>query len=246
MGAPATVSRTCSGGLTMTKKVAILQSNYVPWKGYFDLIRSVDEFILYDEVQYTKNDWRNRNRIKTQAGVQWLSIPVRQERLEQKISETRVADSRWAARHWRAIANSYARARYFGRYAPAMEAWYREAGTLENLTDINAHFIRVVCAALGIDTHITSSCDYEIQGDRVERLVGICRQAGADVYLSGPAARDYLDETRFAKAGIRVEWMRYDGYPEYPQVFPPFEHGVTILDLLLNVGPEHAAFMKAL
>jgi hypothetical protein len=229
----------------VTKKVAILQSNYVPWKGYFDLMRAVDEFIVYDEVQYTKNDWRNRNRIKTQAGVQWLSIPVRQERLEQKISETRVADSRWAARHWKAIANSYARARYFEHYAPMIEGWYLEAGECELLSDINVLFIREICATLGITTSITSSRDYNLQGDRVERLVDICRQAGADVYLSGPAARDYLAEACFAEAGMRVEWMRYDGYPEYAQLFPPFEHGVTILDLLLNVGPEHAAFMKA-
>ncbi|WOD18651.1 WbqC family protein [Paraburkholderia kirstenboschensis] len=228
----------------MTKKVAILQSNYVPWKGYFDLIRAVDEFIVYDEVQYTKNDWRNRNRIKTQAGVQWLSIPVRQEQLEQKISETRIADRRWAAQHWRTISNTYARARYFGRYAPTIEAWYGEACACDLLSDINALFIRAVCAELGIATRITSSRDYDLQGDRVERLVSICRQAGAAVYLSGPAAREYLDEARFAEAGIRVEWMRYDGYPEYPQLFPPFEHSVSILDLLLNVGPEHAAFMK--
>lgn len=229
----------------MTKRIAILQSNYVPWKGYFDMIRTVDEFILYDEVQYTKNDWRNRNRIKTQAGAQWLSIPVRQERLEQKISETRVADSRWSARHWKAIANSYARARYFERYAAMVQSWYAKASEFELLTDINTHFIRTVCATLGITTHITSSWEYELQGNRVERLINICRQAGADVYLSGPAARDYLDESCFNKEGIRVEWMSYDGYSEYPQLFPPFEHSVTILDLLLNVGPEHAAFMRA-
>ena len=228
----------------MTRKVAILQSNYVPWKGYFDLIRSVDEFILYDEVQYTKNDWRNRNRIKTQTGVQWLTIPVRQDRLGQKISETRVVDSRWAARHWRTVVNNYARAPHFEKYAAMVEAWYSEAGACELLSDINAFFIREVCAIFGITTHITSSRDYELEGDRVERLVGICRQAGADIYLSGPAASDYLDETLFTNAGVRVEWMQYDGYPEYPQLFPPFAHGVSILDLLFNVGPEHAAFMR--
>ncbi|MGM3275645.1 WbqC family protein [Ralstonia sp. 24A2] len=229
----------------MTKKIAILQSNYVPWKGYFDLIRTVDEFILYDEVQYTKNDWRNRNRIKTQSGVKWLSIPVRQERLEQKISETRVVDSRWAALHWKSIAGNYARAPYFGQYAAMVEAWYGEAAACELLSDINALFIRAICTTLGITTRITSSRDYDLSGDRVERLVSICKQADADVYLSGPAARGYLDETRFTEVGMRVEWMSYDGYPEYPQLFPPFEHGVTILDLLFNVGPEHAAFMKA-
>jgi len=226
------------------KKVAILQSNYVPWKGYFDLMRAVDEFVLYDEVQYTKNDWRNRNRIKTQAGIQWLSIPVRQDWLEQKISETRIADPRWAVRHWRTISNNYARARYFQQYATVVEAWFRQAGEFEFLSDINAFFIRSICAALSIATSVTSSREYALEGDRVARLINICRQANADVYLSGPAARGYLDEARFAEAGIGVEWMRYDGYPEYPQLFPPFEHGVSILDLLLNVGPDHAAFMQ--
>lgn len=229
----------------MTKKIAILQSNYIPWKGYFDLIREVDEFILYDEVQYTKNDWRNRNRIKTQTGAQWLTISVRHDRLEQKISETRVADSRWAVRHWRTIANNYARAAYFEKYAAMVEQWYIEASGCELLSDINAFFIRKVCATLDITTHITSSRDYELEGDRVERLVGICGQAGADVYLSGPAASDYLDESLFTNAGVCVEWMHYDGYPEYPQLFAPFAHGVTILDLLFNVGAEHAAFMRA-
>lgn len=229
----------------MTRKIAILQSNYVPWKGYFDLIRAVDEFILYDEVQYTKNDWRNRNRIKTQTGLQWLTIPVRQDRLGQKISETRVVDSRWAARHWRTITTNYGRARYFEKYAPMVEAWYSEAGASELLSDINALFIREVCAALGIRTQITSSRNYELEGGRVERLVSICRQAGANVYLSGPAANNYLDETLFSDAGVSVEWMHYDGYPEYPQLFPPFAHGVSILDMLFNAGTEQAAFMRA-
>jgi hypothetical protein len=209
------------------------------------MIRAVDEFVLYDEVQYTKNDWRNRNRIKTRTGVQWLSIPVRQETLTQKICETRVSDPRWALRHWKAIANNYARAACFDRYAPIVENWYRDVSDMSHLSDINAYFIRAACATLGITTRITPSSDYDAAGDRVGRLVNICGQAGANVYLSGPAARNYLDEERFATAGMGVEWMQYGGYTEYPQLFPPFEHAVTILDLLLNVGPEYSAYMKA-
>jgi hypothetical protein len=226
------------------KKVAILQSNYVPWKGYFDLIAAVDEFVIYDEVQFTKNDWRNRNKIKTRNGVEWLTIPVRQERLEQKISETKVIDGRWSLKHWKAIANSYARAQYFKLYAPVIEDLYSRAGQLEFLSEINLLFIQRICELLTITTKITSSRQYDLSGDRVGRLVSVCGQVGAGTYLSGPAAKSYLDESLFDASGIRVEWMSYDGYAEYPQLFTPFEHGVTILDLLFNAGPQSKSYMK--
>ncbi|MFC5430159.1 WbqC family protein [Paraburkholderia denitrificans] len=226
------------------KKVAILQSNYIPWKGYFDLIAAVDEFVIYDEVQFTKNDWRNRNRIKTRNGSEWITIPVQQERLDQKISETRVLNERWAVKHWKAIANNYARAPYFAHYAGAVEALYRQAGQLEWLSEINLLFIRKLCDLLGVTTNITSSRDYDLSGDRVARLVSVCCQAGANIYLSGPAAKSYLDERLFAAAGVGVEWMSYDGYPEYEQLHAPFEHGVTVLDLLFNAGPQCKTYMK--
>ncbi|ULX54810.1 hypothetical protein A9P79_23415 [Cupriavidus taiwanensis] len=227
------------------KTVAILQSNYIPWKGYFDLLAAVDEFVIYDEVQYTKNDWRNRNKIKTCNGTQWLSIPIRQERLRKKISETRVSDSRWAAKHWKALANNYAKAPYFRRYAEVIEEAYLRAGRLELLSEINLLFIRTVCSLLAIETSITSSSDYELVGDRTMRLADICQQASAHLYLSGPAAREYLDETVFAAKGIRVAWMDYSGYPAYDQLFPPFDHSVSILDLLFCTGPAAKEYMKA-
>ncbi|MDR5779080.1 WbqC family protein [Caballeronia sp. LZ065] len=230
--------------MTAMKKVAILQSNYIPWKGYFDMIAAVDEFVIYDEVQFTKNDWRNRNRIKTRNGGEWITIPVQQERLDQKISETRVLNGRWAVKHWKAIANNYARAPYFAQYADVLEALYRQAGQLEWLSEINLLFIRTICNLLGVTTNITSSRDYDLSGDRVARLVSVCCQADAQVYLSGPAAKNYLDEALFAAAGVGVEWMSYDGYPEYPQLHAPFEHGVTVLDLLLNTGPHYKTYMK--
>jgi hypothetical protein len=226
------------------KKVAILQSNYIPWKGYFDLIAAVDEFIVYDIAQFTKNDWRNRNKIKTRTGPQWITIPVRQEKFYQTISETRNADSRWSGKHWIMLTHSYSRAPHFRTYASCIEAIYQEAGELKFLSEVNLLFIRKVCALLGIATKITSCADYEVSGDRVERLVGICRQAGASAYLSGPAAKDYLDETLFSNAGIALEWMDYSGYPVYDQLFPPFDHSVSILDLLFNVGPDAPGFMK--
>jgi hypothetical protein len=219
------------------KTVAILQSNYIPWKGYFDLIASADEFVLLDDVQFTKNDWRNRNRRKAPGGPRWLSIPVRHERLEQSIAETRVADRRWAVKHWKTLAQCYARARCFDAVAPYLEDLYRRAAELELLSAINQLFIKAVCARLGITTRIRLAGEFTTSNDRIGRLLEICTQTGATEYLSGPAAQDYLDPAAFAAAGIAVRWMQYDGYPEYEQPHPPFSHQVSIVDLLLCTGP---------
>jgi hypothetical protein len=222
-------------------RVAILQSNYLPWKGYFDLLNCVDDFIFYDEVQYTKNDWRNRNRIKTAQGGQWLTIAVRQERLSQKISETRVSDPAWAARHWRTLTQAYGRAPYFERYGPALEQLY--AADEQLLSAINQRFIRAVCGWLGIRTRLHSAADFAVAGDRTARLVQLVQAVGGTEYVSGPAAAAYLDAEQFAQAGIALTWMSYEGYPEYPQLHGPFEHRVSVLDLLLNTGPEAPRYM---
>ena len=219
------------------KKVAILQSNYIPWKGYFDIIGTVDEFILYDDVQYTKNDWRNRNLIKTSAGLQWLTIPVRQESLEQKICETTIAQTNWARKHWNAIGICYGRAPFFRQYRDFFAALYLDCHE-ELLSRINYRFLTAIADLLKIKTRISWSMDYQFSGDRTERLVDLCRKVGATAYLSGPAARDYLNEQLFRDAGIGVSWMSYAGYPEYPQAYPPFVHGVSIVDLIMNTGPD--------
>ena len=208
------------------KKVAILQSNYIPWKGYFDMIASVDEFIIYDDVQFTKNDWRNRNKIKTNTGVQWISIPVRHERLDQKISETKVSDRRWADKHWKTIKQNYSRADGFSIYASVIADTYQQAAELDYLSDINLLFIRTICKLANIQTAIKLCTDYELTGDRVARLVNLCQQASANVYVSGPAAKTYLDEDVFSKSDIVVNWMDYSDYRVYSQLYPPFEHGV--------------------
>ena len=226
------------------KKVAILQSNYIPWKGYFDMIAAVDEFIIYDDVQFTKNDWRNRNKIKTPNGVQWLSIPVRQEKLDQKISETRVSDQRWADKHWKTISQNYSRADNFKTYSAILHETYQKAAELELLSEINLLFIRTLCQLANITTTISLCTQYQMEGDRINRLVNLCRQASATTYLSGPAAKAYLDEKAFADAGMNVAWMDYSGYPEYPQLYPPFEHGVSMIDLLFNTGTNVSSYMK--
>jgi hypothetical protein len=228
----------------MSKTVAIVQSCYVPWKGYFDLIAAADEFVLYDDAQYTRQGWRNRNMIKTPAGPAWLTIPV--ERGFQPIKDTRIADPRWSVKHWKSIRQNYAGAAHFGDAGELIGRLYAEVGGMSRLSDVNYHFLAGLCAALGIATKLTWSMDYELLGDRSERLANLCRQAGATRYLSGPAARAYLDLDHFARAGISVSFFDYSDYREYRQLFPPFVHNVSMIDLLLNEGFAARSFMKVI
>lgn len=227
----------------MAKKIAILQSNYLPWKGYFDIIGLVDEFVIYDEVQYTKNDWRNRNKIKTDSGVKWLTVPVYQKSLSQKISETEISDKRWAAKHWNSLKTYYSKAPCFKECKDVFEEFYNLCPyTL--LSQINTSLIRIICEFLEIKTIITQSTSYPTVGNPTEKLIAVCKQASAEVYLSGPAGRNYIDVNLFEQEGITIEWMDYSHYPEYPQLHPPFEHSVSIIDLIFNTGHHSAQFMK--
>jgi len=227
------------------KTVAIVQSCYVPWKGYFDLIHSADAFVLYDDVQYTRRDWRNRNRIKTAAGTHWVTIPVNVKgRYHQNICDVTVSDPDWAIQHWKSIRHAYSRAPYFAQYAAELDALYCECNET-SLSAINERFLRAMCAWFNIQTPIKRSDEFSLPDERTERLIEICRQMDATHYLSGPSAKAYIDETRFSDAGIDVVWMDYDGYPEYPQLFGPFVHEVSVLDLVLNTGPDAPRYMKS-
>lgn len=227
------------------KRVAISQSNYIPWKGYFDLINRVDEFILYDDMQYTRRDWRNRNNIKTPAGTAWITIPVEVSgKYYQKIRETAIFDTSWPRQHLTAISQNYKKARYFNQYKSFLESLYLDTSERE-LSRVNHRFLSAFCALLGITTKITWSMDYRLIEGKTERLVDLCKQAGATEYVSGPAAKDYMDETLFREAGIALVYMDYSGYPKYEQLYPPFEHGVSIIDLVLNTGPDATQYMKS-
>jgi len=225
------------------KRIAILQSNYVPWKGYFDLIASVDEFVLYDDMQYTRRDWRNRNRIKTPAGLQWLTVPVQVKgRFEQSIRDTRIDGSTWAERHWRALELNYRRAPAFEITAAWLEPLYRRRWT--HLSALNRALIEAVCAQLHIATRLSNSWDYARVDGRSERLASICEQADAQIYVSGPSARGYLDETVFACRGIEVAWFDYGPYREYSQLWGAFEHQVSVVDLLFNADGEAPVLVR--
>lgn len=216
------------------KKIAILQSNYIPWKGYFSIIKEVDAFVIYDEVQFTKNDWRNRNKIKTPHGLQWLTIPVKQKTLHQKIYETEVVDQIWKRKHLNSLRLNYSKAACYNNSISKVEELFSFESNL--LTEVNVHFLNGICKLLNINTPIIDSRELNLVGDKNEKLIDACNKMGATSYLSGASAKEYINLDAFKANGIEVEWMDYSKYKDYPQLFPPFEHGVSILDMIFNIG----------
>lgn len=230
--------------LQALKKVAIVQSNYIPWKGYFDLIAAVDEFILFDDMQYTRRDWRNRNKIKTPNGIQWLTVPVVVKgKYDQKIHETEIDGSSWSAVHWKSLELNFGRCEHFDEVAHWLKPLYL-GEDYTHLSFLNQKFITAICDYLGILTQITNSSDYSLVEGKTERLADLCIQAGAQEYIAGPASKDYIEEKIFQDSGVTLSWFNYDGYPEYPQLWGDFNHGVSILDLLFNCGKDSSRFMK--
>lgn len=226
------------------KKIAIAQSNYIPWKGYFDMIAAVDEFVLFDDMQYTRRDWRNRNQIKTPQGTIWLTVPVLVKgKYQQKIRETKIDTTEWAANHWKSIVFNYSRSRNFNEIKELLEPLYLNK-RYTNLSELNFLFIKEISDYLGIKTIISRSWDYEITEGKTERLVDLCRQTGATQYISGPAAKNYINTELFSNQGVNVTWFDYSGYPQYQQLWGDFIHEVSIIDLLFNCGNESSKFMK--
>lgn len=228
----------------MPKSVAIIQSNYIPWKGYFDMIGMVDEFVLLDDVQYTRRDWRNRNLIKTANGLQWLTIPVDVKgRFETKISEVTIADTTWGKDHWNKILQAYSKALFFKDYRTQVEELYLTTSEIY-LSKINYQFIKMINSILGLETPIHWSQDFIVSAEKSQRLLDICKKLKASTYVSGPAANDYLQVDLFRQEGIEVIWMDYNGYPEYRQLHGAFKHGVSVLDLIFNEGSNARKFLK--
>lgn len=217
------------------RRVAILQSNYIPWKGYFDLIHDVDLFIFYDDVQYTHSDWRHRNKLMTADGPRWLTIPAGHD-LKRLICEVEIRDQGWKQRHRSIIEQNYRNAPFISESQSLLDFLY--ANSVTNLSDYNQRAIRHLSDILGIRAQFTDSRLLSVNGRKTERLIGILEKVGATIYISGPSARDYIDEPRFLEAGIELVYKEYPAYPAYHQCFSPFSPFVTILDLLMNVGPE--------
>jgi len=228
----------------MIKNVIITQSNYIPWKGYFDAISISDEFVVYDDMQYTKRDWRNRNLIKTQQGLKWLTIPVEVKgNFFQKINETKIADKNWNKQHWDILKQAYSKSKKYSETKDFVENLYRSI-SFDYLTEVNVHFITEICAYLKIDINLKMSSDFVLNEERSQRLLDICLELNATDYYSGPAAKAYMDEKIFEDAKIGVHYLDYSNYLEYEQLNPPFEHGVSILDLIFNEGEDSYKFLK--
>lgn len=230
-------------------RVVVLQSNYIPWKGYFDLLKSADLFVVYDSVQYTKNDWRNRNQLLGPNGPIWLTIPVQTAgQATQKISETTVKDGRWARKHWMTTVQALGKRPHFASYRDEWQSWFATAGDLDNLHEINLIFLRGLARQLSIDTSIVNDTDFEFASDAgtaTERLVSLCESVGCTTYITGPAGLDYMNLSEFEQAGIAVEVIAYDQYPTYPQLLEPFSHYVSALDLLANVGADAVSHLAS-
>jgi len=208
------------------------------------MIASVDEFILYDDMQFTRRDWRNRNQIKTPNGARWLTVPVKVKgRFHQTIRETELSGTEWAVKHWQTISHSYIRAAHFPDIAVILEPLYLHR-KYRQLSCLNLDFMKAVCAYLGITTKISDSSDYDLIDGKSARLADLCKQAKGTEYLSGPAAKDYLEERYFSEQNIKLCWMDYNGYPEYPQLWGDFTHQVSIIDLLFNCGKNAPKYMK--
>jgi hypothetical protein len=221
--------------------VVILQPSYIPWRGYFDLIRRADLFVFYDNVQYDKRGWRNRNQIKTPGGKQWLTIPVRSHGAQTEnipINHIPIAwDNPWNIDHLKSIQHAYSKTPYFRRYLPLLEEFYGRHDEL--LADFTIDFTIALSREVGIQhTRFMRASELDgINGQKTDRLIQILTRVGTTHYISGPSARDYIEQEKFEAAGISLEYIAYD-YPEYPQLYPPFDTYVTILDTLFMTGQD--------
>ncbi len=225
-------------------RISIIQSAYVPWRGFFDLIGRCDFYVIYDSAAFSKGHWHNRNRIRRKGGAYWLTIPVSTAgRLGQPIDEVTVA-APWAKRHWDIIRESYADTPGFAKESPWVKDLYAQVQNETHLSRINEVFLRAFAARLGLQVQILRDRTLDLVGNRVERLVSLCQAVGANVYLSGPAAKEYLDETVFGDAGIAVEWMTYGPYKSYAQPYEGFDGFVSVLDLLFCTGSEATKFIR--
>lgn len=221
------------------KRVAIIQSNYILWKGYFDIIHDVDEFVFHDDLQYTKGDWRNRNRFKTSGGPRWLSIPVGASE-HRRICDVQLPGPAWARDHWRRLREAYRHAPFFPEYREYFEDLYL-GRRWNGLAEMNQAFIMGISGQLlGVTATFRRSDEFDLRESKGARVLELLRKIGATEYVSGPAARQYITDGAFVDAGVTVVWKDYSGYPEYAQLHPPFDHHVTVLDLLFHTGPRAA------
>lgn len=223
----------------------MIQSNYLPWRGYFDFIDDVDIFVIYDDVQYTRKDWRNRNRIKSRADIQWITVPVNFSQSEPTLIKDAEIDylQPWQRKHIGRITQAYRETPFFGSYSEELfDLIMREFSTI---SELNIELIKWCMAKLEIVVPLKLSWNLGSNGGRNDRIINILQQLGCTEYLVGPAARAYIDESLYSKAGIRLAYKSYD-YKPYPQLFGRFDGSLSIIDLLFNCGPQSRNYLKSL
>jgi hypothetical protein len=225
-------------------RIGIIQSSFIPWRGYFDFIASVDMFIFYDDVQYSKGSWRNRNKIKCRDGLCWLTVPVRGRSLKQLIIETDLDETKdWRTRHLTFWNREYANAPFLADALELLGDMGR--GKDKTISQLNIGLTRRICEYLGIQTKMIMSSELNVEGYRTERLINYVKAVGGATYLTGPSAEGYLENELFAQNRIRLEYKTYD-YAPYPQQYGEFEGAVTVLDLIANCGPNSKGLIRSL
>ena len=226
------------------RKIAILQPNYIPWKGVFDLINQVDVFVFYDDVQYTKKDWRSRNKIKSPNGEHWITVPViTKGKREQLISEAEIDNTQnWQSKHYKSILGSYSKAPYFDQYSYIIDEIYIN-NKWKKLVDLNIFSTKLIADILGIKVEWYKSSDYNFTGDKSgEKVVKLCKQFDCNYFINGPASKAFMNQELFNKNNIELKYMEYE-YPQYKQLYPPFDHYVTVLDTIFHCGEEAKKFI---
>jgi hypothetical protein len=221
-------------------KVVILQSNYIPWKGYFDLINDADIFCFLDEVQYTKNDWRNRNKLYSKNGLFWLTIPISKKAVNLKISEVILENSYWQEKHYTSIVKTYCKAPQLHNLLPFLEDIYLKQ-QWKSLSELNQYIIKKICNFIDIKTKIVTSKDYHLESNKIDRIISLIKQMGGTEYISGMGAKNYLDgsEGIFTQNDISLVYKTYGYYKAYPQNLPDFQDAVSIIDTLMFVKQEN-------
>jgi hypothetical protein len=223
-------------------KIAILQSSYIPWKGVFDLINQVDKFVFLEDVQFTKRDWRSRNKIKNANGEMWLSVPVKKAQRDLTLHEIQISqDIDWQRKHYESILHSYAKAPFFYNYKWVLEKIYMEK-KWSNLSEFNIFTTKLISELLSIKTEFFNSNDLSVAGSKDDKLINICKKLKGEFYLSGPAAKDYISNEKFYSQNIKLAYIIYE-YPEYKQVYEGFNHYFSILDVIFNCGDDMGKYI---
>lgn len=216
-------------------RVGIIQSNFLPWRGYFDFIQEVDTFIILEDVQYTKRDWRNRNRLRSlDTDTQWLSVPVIARR-DTNIDEVIIdRTQRWPSKALSYLEYNYKKSPFFNDYFDHIEKIFGLND--DRLVDLNYKLIRAICSWLGINTKLIRSTELDTHGKKEQKLINLVKSVNGNSYLSGPSAKNYIIEENWQRNEIKLSYKNYNGYPNYPQIAEPFVSDVSIIDLLFMVG----------